>query len=133
MSRNSNTIKRPPSAYDVQITALLKKGPRNWSDAEFGEAITLCIAYSRYRLPEGLDADTSNRVNDLQYAFYRRIRDAIDKAKVTGPIGARAIARLMFDELGEGDDHERLLLKKLLVHLDRSTETAQPQEMRHAA
>jgi hypothetical protein len=135
MPRNSSTVRRSSTTYDGRITELLRKGARHWSDAEVGEAVDLSIAYFDLSWDSDgkLDDRTNQRVIDLHCSFYNRLRKAIERAPLTGPIGAKAIIRLMITEVYEGHNHERLLLKKLLTHFDRSTETTQPEEMRHAA
>jgi hypothetical protein len=114
----------------------------HWSEEDLSNAVTYCIALEKVWPPKGLDEAIANEISDLNYARYRRLRDAIDRANVTGPVGARAIVRLMLNEVYEGHDHERRLLRKLMKHFDdaaraptpATTVTQTPQEaVRHAA
>jgi hypothetical protein len=59
----------------------------------------------------------------LNYAAYCRIRDAIDKAKVTGPMGARGIIELMIAE-NDSEDWQAFYHKKLLKFFNGQIGTA---------
>ena len=136
-------ITRTRTRYDARIEDLMRRVGQ-WSGIDLNDAVTYCIALDKVWPPKGLDAATSNKILDLNYAFYRRLRDAIDRAEVVDPIGGKAIARMMLSEVYEGHDHERRLLKKLIKHFDEAarastsmqaiTATATPREVRrHAA
>jgi len=138
-----SNITRTPTRYDARIEDLMRRVGR-WSGKDLNNAVTYCIAREKVWPPSGLDTVTSNKILDLNYAFYRRLRDAIDRAKVVDPIGGKAIARMMLHEVYEGHDHERRLLKKLVKHFDEAarastsmraiTATETPREVhRHAA
>ena len=124
-TQSISNITRTPTRYDARIEDLLRR-VGHWSGKDLNNAVTYCIALEKVWPPTGMDTVTSNTINDLNYAFYRRLRDAIDRAKVVDPIGGKAIARMMLHEVYEGHDHERRLLNKLVKHFDEAARASTP-------